>query len=173
MTPLSSSYDPDNGYIVNIGDNGTTMQFNRRITDPGLYYITAVDNETVDNVTKVLHSDTIAIMADNRTAIDAKLQARWNGIKSGLANANAAEFLKNISIMSQGTYSDVFVQLTPVLPQVVVFFQANPIELVYMNNNIAQYSIDKDEIIDGQTVTVTYLIYFIKDMDGLWKIDRY
>ena len=51
--------------------------------------------------------------------------------------------------------------------------QASTLERVYVRNNIAKYSMDKDEIIDGKTVSITSLIYFIKDMDGLWKIDKF
>lgn len=47
----SFSYDPDNGSIENRGDNGTSMNFERRIAEPGLYFITVDDNETLDNGT--------------------------------------------------------------------------------------------------------------------------
>ena len=169
----SFSYSPDNGSIENRGDNGTTMQFKRRVAEPGLYYITVEDNETLDNGTRILHTDTIAIMADNRTALDTKLQVKWGKMVEGFANQNIEQSLKYISILSNDKYRDAFNQLLPQFQTIAATFQGSPIELIYVHDNIAKYSMDKNEIIEGQTVPITFFIYFIKDMDGLWKIDKY
>jgi len=174
----SFSYAPDNRYPENISDNGTLMEFKRRITEPGLYYITAQDNETVDNVTKVLHSDTLAVMAESRSDLDTKLKAKWNGqnnsLLAGFAESNIEKSLTYISVLSNDKYRDAYTQLLAQLPAIAQDLQPRPLELIYVNRNIAKYRMYKGTAeVDGVTVPITYYIYFIKDMDGLWKIDQY
>ena len=89
------------------------------------------------------------------------------------AHPTTAVFIKNFAILAQDKYGAIFNELMPVLSDVAAKLGAYPIELVNVDDNIAQYSIASDEIIDGQPRTATYFIYFIKDMDGLWKIDKY
>ncbi len=36
-----------------------------------------------------------------------------------------------------------------------------------------KYRITQDHIIDDQSVTITYYVYFSRDEYGLWKIDKY
>ena len=51
--------------------------------------------------------------------------------------------------------------------------QMQGIELIYLEDNRAKYRINRDHDIDGQSVTITYYIYFVKDENGLWKIEKY
>ena len=51
--------------------------------------------------------------------------------------------------------------------------QMQDIALVYAKGERSKYRIRRDHNIDGQIVTVTYYIYFSKDGNGLWKIERY
>ena len=144
------------------------------VTQPNLHnYITVEDNETLDNGTRLLHTDTIAIMADNRTALDTKLKAKWGGMIEGFAEQNIENSLKYISLLSKDRYGDAFNQLLPQLTTIASDLQDKPLELIYVRCNIAKYRMYKNKIIDGQTVPITYFIYFIKDMDGLWRIDKY
>jgi len=51
--------------------------------------------------------------------------------------------------------------------------QMQDIEMIFAEGNRAKYGINRDHDIDGQIVTITYYIYFSKDENGLWKIERY
>jgi len=157
--------------IENLGDNGTIMQFKRNIAEPGLYYITAEDNETVDNVTKVLHSDTIAIMAESPTALDTKLKGKWGGMKTALAAGNKAMALNSISTFTRDKYDQIFTALASQLQTIIGNMQ--DIELIYVHERLAKYRIKRVHNIDGQEVTISYYIYFVKDGDGIWKIENY
>ncbi len=167
----SFSYDPDNGSIENRGDNETTMKFERRVAEPGLYFITVDDNETLDNGTRVLRTDNIAIMADNRTAFDTKLRVKWGAMKEALSSLNTANALKFISNASKETYNQVYSDLSAQLPGIIANMQ--DIQLIYVQDRLAKYRIRRVHNIDGQNVTLTYYIYFVKDTDGTWKIDTW
>jgi hypothetical protein len=47
------------------------------------------------------------------------------------------------------------------------------IELVYINEKVAKYRIKKQETLHGQVYDISYFIYFIKGIDGLWKIESF
>jgi len=166
----SFSYDGP-GAVENLGDNSTSLQFMRRITDPGLYYITAEDNETVDNVTKVLHSDTIAIMAETRDALDTKLRGKWGGMQSDIVNQNYSKAIKIISEASKELYRDMYSELAAELPGVVT--SMSPPELVFTRGGYAKYRSTRTQNINGKSVTITYYIYFVQDSDGLWRIESW
>ena len=75
------------------------------------------------------------------------------------------------SSISNEKYTRIFNSITNKLPNIAAAMQ--DIELIFVDGNIAKYSIIKAETINGQTLPITYYIYFIKDIDGLWKIDKW
>ena len=163
------------GTVTNMGNNPELMEFKRRITtEPGLYYITAEDTQTLDSGATITHSDTIAVMAEDRTQLDAKLKAKWNGMKAGFASQNIEQSLKHMSFLSNDKYREIFNAITPnQLSAMLADMQRQTIQLIVANGNIAKYRIRRDDTINGETQSITYYIYFIKDIDGTWKIDKW
>ena len=47
------------------------------------------------------------------------------------------------------------------------------IQLVYVNDSVAKYRIRKNELYGGQMMTITYYIYFARDENGFWFIDKF
>jgi hypothetical protein len=47
----------------------------------------------------------------------------------------------------------------------------NEIRMDYITGDNAEYRINRSENIDGQMKEITYFIYFVKDGEGLWKIE--
>ena len=68
-------------------------------------------------------------------------------------------------------YNEIYTALYDNLPQIVEDMQ--DVELIYIEDNLAKYRIRKNELYGGETITITYYLYFTKDEDGLWKIHRY
>lgn len=155
--------------VVNTGDDGALMEFNRQITDPGLYFITANDVEVVDNVTSVPHSDTVAIMAEDKAQFDLKLTGTWGGMSDALSNSNNSQALRYISYATKEKYSFIFEDLADFMPDIMASMRG--FELVYVDGILAKYRVLRDQEIDGQILTITYFIYFVKGADGLWRIE--
>jgi hypothetical protein len=153
--------------VETLGDNGTSMQFMRRIAEPGLYYITAEDNETVDNVTSVQHSDTIAIMADNRTSLDTKLKAKWSGVRATLTGNDVHAAAKYFDSSTKAIYSDIFAGMPDQLSQMAQ--DMADIQLIKTKNTRAEY--DLRIVRDG--AVYSYFVLFIKDENGLWKLKSF
>ena len=157
--------------MENLGDNDTILQFKRRITKPGLYFITVDDLERLDNGTTIPHSDTISILVESLQQFDAKLQGKWGGMKNKLGAKNAADALKNISANSRELYGQIYTDLADKLPTIIANMQE--IQLIYVHENVSKYRIRRVQNIDGENVTITYYIYFVKDADGIWRIESW
>ena len=68
-------------------------------------------------------------------------------------------------------YAAIYAALGDGLPTLAGQMQA--IAPVYLDGVRAKYRIRQDHDVDGQTVTITYYIYFSKDEHGIWKIEKY
>ena len=160
------------GTVANMGDDTSLMQFKRRITtEPGLYYITADDTQTLDSGATITYSDTIAVMADDRTHLDTKLKAKWDGMKAGFASSNITQALKYYSSFSNEKYNTIFSAISDQLPAIAADMQN--IQMINVDDIIAKYRIVRMDMFNGQTLPITYYVYFIKDINGLWKIDKW
>jgi len=57
------------------------------------------------------------------------------------------------------------------LPELAQNMQA--IQLIYAHDNIAKFRIRKNELYGGQMVMFTYYIYFVRNTNGIWSIDKF
>jgi len=99
------------------------------------------------------------------------LRKEWNDLKTSLIEGNIADALSLHHPIFKDKYASIYNLLGDDLP--VLVQQMQSIELIYVEDGIAKYRINRDHNIDGSLVTITYCIYFSKDEDGLWKIEKY
>ncbi|MBW2358729.1 MAG: hypothetical protein JRF21_08570 [Deltaproteobacteria bacterium] len=147
-------------------ENPNENEYTVRIITPGLYYFTAeVDNEGT------IYTDTIAILVMDQGELDALLRAKWEAMKSALI---AGDIEGALSYHYQGLrdkYEAIYTLLGSDLA--IKVQQMQDIQFIYATGDRALYRIKRDHDIDGQTVTVTYHVYFSKDRIGLWQLERY
>jgi hypothetical protein len=117
------------------------------------------------------YQDSVTITVQNRTQLDKLLKAKWEGMKTALSNNDINGASNYFAPETKQLYADMFSALSSQLPQLVQDMQS--IKLIYAKNNSAIYSIRQNELYGGQTVTITYHIYFGRDSGGLWKIYRF
>ena len=110
-----------------------------------IYYFTA---EAADSENDT-HSDTVAVLVLDEEEVDLLLKAKWNGMKTGLANQDAQPAVSFFTIETQSLYSDIFTQIFDRLPQISRDMQE--IELIYVENKIAKYRIRKNEVWGGRS----------------------
>ena len=138
-----------------------------RLTAAGLYFVTAEASDEEDNQ----YTHTIALLVVDRLALDAALRSKWAGMKQAMATRNTQAAVNFFAEETKDLYQEVFTLLSPQLPQLVQEMQ--DIELIWAEDQTAQYRIRRHELYGGQPLTVTHYIYFRVDGDGLWKILRY
>jgi predicted component of type VI protein secretion system len=97
--------------------------------------------------------------------------AKWEGMKEALAGQNVEEALTYFTQVSRELYNEMFTALRAQLPQIAQEMQN--IQFIHSENNTSKYRIREPELYDGQTVSITYYIYFVLDKDGIWRIYKF
>lgn len=128
----------------------------------GIYYITASATGPDGNV----YRDMIAITVMNKAQLDALLKAKWNAMKTALGTGDIHGALVNFAIDAQGAYRDQFAALGPILPDIVNELSTAGINMVSVENRIAEYEI----LITREGTTFSLHLKFVRDDNGLWKI---
>ena len=146
--------------------DSTAYEYRVRMTTEGIYYFTAEVNHESNTYT-----DTIAIEVLSEAALDALLKAKWDGMKAALIDGDIQKALLYQYEGLRDKYEAIYNLLGSDLATKIQ--QMQDIELIYATGDRAKYRIKRDHNIDGQTVTITYYIYFSKNGNGLWQIERY
>jgi len=145
----------------------STSEYRVRMVTEGIYYFTAKVTDSSGN----LYTDTIAITVLPEAYLDGLLRGKWEVMKRALSNKDISKGLDFFLDSSREVYEQAFSVILDELPQIVSDMQ--DIELIFLSDNVAKYRINRVHDIDGTPQTITYYIYFVKDLNGLWKIDRF
>jgi hypothetical protein len=170
---LESSLDLTNASLTYAGPaevefpSISTNEYRVRMTTEGIYYFTAKVIDSTGNP----YSDTVAITVLPEAYLDGLLRGKWEAMKTALRNKDIAKGLDVFLDSSKEEYQEGFAAIVDELPQIVSDMQ--DIEIIYLRENVAKYRIDRVLDIDGSPQTITFYIYFVKDSNGLWKIDRF
>ncbi len=163
--------DPSLTYIgpgdAEVVESPTPTEYRVKMTAEGIYYFTAEaigpDNKT--------YTGTVSVVVLNKAEFDAMLQEKWDDMKTALIAGDIQGALRLHHGMLRDKYEAIYKLLGNDLSTKVQ--QMQDIELIYAEGDRAKYRIRRDHTIEGQTVTITYYIYFSRDENGLWKIERY
>jgi PKD repeat protein len=141
---------------------GTTFEdINYTYMTEGVFYPTVTVIDDQGNT----YTDTIAITVLNKAQIDALLKGKWEGMKGALAVNDINKAMSYFGDFSKDKYKRVFLDLGADLPSIINSLA--DIVFVSFYGNVAEYAINRLE--DG--MNRLYFIYFIRDENGLWKID--
>jgi YVTN family beta-propeller protein len=164
----ATTYNMDYDGNATIDYTGSTFnEISHLYSSPGIYFATL----TVVDSASFSYTDTVGIVVMNLSDLDALLRAKWNAMKSHLANQNISQALNYHTEESRATYNAIYTALGSQLPQDIQAMQE--IQMVYSQDNIAKYRIRKNETYGGNPMTITYYIYFVKDNNGIWTIYKY
>ena len=142
-------------------------EFRIRIPAKGLYTIMV---DAADEAGNSYESDA-TVEALDETALDTLLRSKWDGMKAALIAGDISAALEFHQPDTWERYGTVYNALGDHLYTLVE--NMREISPVFFEGARAQYRILRDHEIEGQTVAITYYIYFSRDMNGIWKIDKY
>jgi hypothetical protein len=133
------------------------------VTGNGFYYLTA----TAQNPEGGTCSNTIAVLAQERQEFDAKLRAKWEGMKNGLRFGNIETAVGFIEKSKKEIYDYNFNLLKDHLSEIEAGMQ--DLTLVKAQDGIAEY------VMKGEQGGRQYSFYvlFVKDSDGIWRISHF
>jgi len=128
---------------------------------PGVYQpkITVTDSQgsTFDQ--------SLVVVVYDATQMDRLFGAIWNGMNSALQSGDAAGASHYLNASAKLRYIPVFSALLPNMPQIIASY--SPLKRVSISENIGEYAINRTY----QGENRLYLIYFLKDADGVWRVD--
>jgi hypothetical protein len=141
--------------------------FTALVSTPGLYVITA----RVTNATGAVYTDAAAILVMDKAGLDALLKAKWNGMKAALAAGDIEGGLVYFLPQSKKRYRDAFTAISADLPQ--IFANLPDAEMIYAKEGRVKYRVNRLHDINGTPVTITYYVYFVKNLQGIWQIEQF
>ena len=107
----------------------------------------------------------IAIEALDPAAMDALFTSIWGGMNAALIADDKATALTFLTPGAQEKYGPVFDALMSSMPDIVASYSA--LQRSSISPSIGEYAINRT--IDARNRI--FLIYFLKDFDGVWRID--
>jgi hypothetical protein len=107
----------------------------------------------------------LVIESRDRAQTDAMLRAVWNGMNAALVAGNKDGAMSYLTEGSKEKYGPVFDALLPQMPAIVASYST--LEQLSLTDTIGEYAVTRT---DGATRRL-YLIYFMRDASGLWRID--
>jgi hypothetical protein len=154
---------PDTIEFLEPGDD----EYRVRMTTKGIYFI-MVEATDDDNNT---YTDTVAVQVLDRAELDALLKAKWNGMRTSLINGDITGALTYFYESARADYEEIFNTLSSDISEIASTMRE--IELIYSEGRITKYRIKKQELVQEQNYDVAYYIYFIKDHNGMWRIESF
>ncbi len=163
---VNISWDLDgDGIFESIGNE---TSYSVRYQSPGIYLPKVRITDDQGNV----YEEATIINVLSREEMDALLKSKWEGMKTKLFDKDLTSAMEFFIEPSREIYQKAFEVIRDELPQIVL--EMKDIEPIFIRNNVAEYRIERlHRFDDGTEKTITYYIYFVKDRDGLWRIDRF
>jgi hypothetical protein len=174
---LDADFDGDGTVDFSVGSAQGATAIHKYV-QPGTYFarFTVTSPEGSSTV------ETVLIAVDDRLEIDRLLRAQWSTFTSALAARNKTEALRHIAHRQRDRYAAIFDALLPDLPEIVASFSplqwtssaapdpANPereLPQPFVSPEIGEYAVNRT--VDG--VNQVFFIYFMRDVDGVWRLD--
>lgn len=140
--------------------DGRTFSYTR----PGVHTATV---QATDDRGRI-HLASIVVHVADQAALDARLQALWQGLKDALRARDLVRAGTFIHTDTRGDYADQFNRFTPTTLS-AIDQHMTAIQLVEVGPGGAQYEMLRER--DGQMFS--FAVWFRVDQDGLWRIRRF
>jgi hypothetical protein len=136
--------------------DGVTVTF----AEPGLYY----PNIRVTDTNSVAYSATGIIQVLDINQLDVLLRNKWNAMKNALRTGDTATAASYIVRAKQAFYQNIFNNLTISFSAIDQYLPN--LTFVEQWHNAIEYQITRTEGPDQ----ITYMVLFVIDDDGVWRI---
>lgn len=146
-------------------ENPNENEYSVRMTTEGVYYFAV---EAIDDQSNIF-TDTVAIEALDEFTLDTLLRAKWERMRQALITNDIESAVAEFRLDRRAAYNEVFTALSDQIASILPGSQN--IELVEVLDIKVQYIADIEIVVDNQPMTVSSYIIFIKDEDGLWRIN--
>jgi Glucodextranase, domain B len=129
---------------------------------PGLYFPKLKITDSVGHV----HTAELAVEINSLDERDALFIAVWNGMNDALLRGDLNEALVHLNTRARRQYARVLQGLLPDIPAIVGSY-APPLR-VSVTADVLEYAVNR--MVDGEDRA--FLVYLLRDADGVWRLDR-
>ncbi len=156
---LSLDFDGNGVFDFFTSDPATALQ--HTYTTPGLNLVRL----QVTDQNGVISEAQVAIVVQDAAAMDVLYKALWNGMNAALVAGDKTTALSFLTNGAQEKYGPVFDVLLPHMADIIASY--SPPRSVSMSEAIGEYAITR--VSNGKAYL--FLIYFLKDADGVWRLE--
>src|SRR6266571_851632 len=146
------------GFFINLSPNAV---ISRTFSTPGTFQASFI----ITDGTGATYNQAVTYVVRDSAQIDQTLRTAWSGFTAALTSRDTAQALQYFNAQAQAKYGPVLSALQPSLPQTVASFTAP--QLANVSNELGEYVIGRT--ING--VKQIFFIYFLRDIDGVWRLD--
>jgi PKD repeat protein len=160
VNPSISATFTDSGsldFLESLGGNA----YRARMTAPGLYYFKARAYDDGNN----LYTDEVGILVLDRQDLDTSVRAKWDSMRVALAQNDIETAVKDISARTKDAYREAFNTLTTE-QRADLSQMLGDIQLIKVKGDVLEYDIQTT--VRGRALS--FMLLFVRDSDGLWKI---
>lgn len=154
---IQADFDGDGVVDFDSADPSAPIEF--VYLNPGVYQakFTVIDTQSA-------YTQSVMIAVKTPDEIDQAVRAAWDGMTQALVKQDLPSALQYLSPESRDNYQPVFEALATEMRKVVRSFSA--LKQSQIHSEYAEYAIRSDD----NGVDRLYLIYFVQDSDGVWRI---
>jgi hypothetical protein len=148
-----------NGQYVDVtNSNG---RFDASYVTVGTYRATVRVTHTSSRVSLA----TTTVVVQDAADIDRMLQGLWAGMNGALVSGDIGKATPYLSSNAVDLYTPVFSILTGAFPDIVASYSS--FWATRIGNDYAEYALTRS----GNSGRQVFLIYFVRDEDGIWRVD--
>lgn len=155
---------------LDMDGNGSTDHI---VTDPGVpIEVTYANPGVYPARVKVFYGQdqsyeqTLAVVVHDAVQMDMLFTNLWNGMNDALMRGDVNGAAQYLNEGAKRKYQPVFEALKLQFPQIIASY--SPLRRVSISEDIGEYAIVRN--FNGQNRV--YLIYFLRDVDGVWRVDE-
>lgn len=160
--PIASiSIDYEGDGVVDLVTADPAVLLTHIYAQPGVY----LPQLTVTDASGAVYVKTYAIQVVNTDAIAAIAESLFTGLRQDLACGDVHAALGYLTAGARERYRPVFKKLGPHFPRILA--EWSPLQRSIVTAEYAEYAVNR--AINGENRI--FLIYFVQDADGVWRIE--
>jgi Bacterial Ig domain/Glucodextranase, domain B len=129
--------------------------------EPGVHTPSFVITDSLGNT----YTQTVALVAQDRSHVDQVLKAVWNGFGGALAIGDIQGAMAALSSNARVRYGPILSRIAPSLGMAVASWEAP--QTGALDSDVAEYTVLRT--VDG--IKHLYFIYLLLDTNGIWQLD--
>lgn len=156
---IDIDFDGNGSIDLSVNNLDAAMEYS--YTAPGVYAAKFVITDSQGNS----YSIQASVVVQDPIAMDQQFKMIWDGMNNALIAQNKPKALAYLNQSAQAKYGPVFDALLPHFPAITASYSA--LQRVSISPDIGEYAVNRT--IDG--VDSIFFIYFLLDVDGVWRLD--